>query len=669
MDATIEQLEKNTPKEMKEVKRWLLWHSEGKGKKPRKVPYYTNGRRRTGSLDSDLDMSFMASFSDAITALKAISGKYSGLGFALGSDGNKCWQGIDLDNVSSNPRLEKLAKSMPGYIEKSPSGNGYHAIGYGKEFSSLGSNKSGIEAYCGGRFFTFTGQKVGGDVSDLSGYVEKTLRPKHSLNINPNDDISIDDAWDGTNWPITDEQKQHLKLALKHIPADDYDSWIKMGFALASISESGREIWIEWSKGDKRYNEKQASEIWAGFKPTRTSYEAVFSEAQRKGWINPLSRKAETPSKNINSRGFRFSPASELLREPKPLRWLIKDTITPESVIFMVGMPSSGKSMMAIDWCCSIATGTDWCEKRVDKGAVVIIAGEGHHGIKKRLKAWSMDREIDLSEAPLVVSDTGADMIDPSFFGDVMAALDKVRIEHGDIALVVVDTLNRNFGAGDENSAKDIGSYLQHIDRIRSRFGSSVLTVHHSGHADGGRARGSSAMRAGTDIEYIVKKASSGDGIVSCEKMKDAPKPENIAFTIKPVVLDWQDADGEFETSAVFDVMGFNVLPGESTKKLEGHLKSVLSALVSMQILIGIRHPTSKKGWRDDFYAACDISNDAREKAFQRSVATLISLGCVDCIDDKYWTNAHKLAEQWPSDPLVKDIVELQALSNGQTDI
>ena len=369
MSAIVERLEKNTPKEMKEAKRWLLWRSEGdKGKKPRKVPYYANGNRRAGSLDSDLDISLMASFPDAIAALKTNPSKYSGLGFALGHDGDMCWQGIDLDNVSANPDLALLAKSMPGYIEKSPSGDGFHAIGLGKSFLTLGSNKSGIEAYCQGRFFTFTGQKVSGEVSDLSGYVENALRPKHSLNINPDNDISIDDAWDGTNWPITDEQKQHLKSPLQHIPADEYNSWIKMGLALASIPESGREIWIEWSKDDERYDEKQASEIWAGFKPTRTGYEAVFAEAQRKGWINPLSRKAETPLNNSKTRDFRFSPVSELLLKPKPLRWLIKSWLMPESIVFMIGAPSSGKSLLAIDWCCAVATGGDWCGNRVITG-------------------------------------------------------------------------------------------------------------------------------------------------------------------------------------------------------------------------------------------------------------------------------------------------------------
>ena len=64
---------------------------------------------------------------------------HAGLGFALGADGTgNHWQGIDLDGVDSNPALQLLADELPGYTETSPSGNGYHAIGYGKPFSGSG---------------------------------------------------------------------------------------------------------------------------------------------------------------------------------------------------------------------------------------------------------------------------------------------------------------------------------------------------------------------------------------------------------------------------------------------------------------------------------------------------------------------------------------------------
>src|SRR5947207_808831 len=113
---------------MRNSRRWLLWREEpgSAGKKSRKVPYYANGNLRSGELDSPGDMVNFATFEDARSQLQ--TGRYTGLGFALGPDGTgNCWQGIDLDDVPNRPELSYLADDLPGYTEASPSGNGAHA--------------------------------------------------------------------------------------------------------------------------------------------------------------------------------------------------------------------------------------------------------------------------------------------------------------------------------------------------------------------------------------------------------------------------------------------------------------------------------------------------------------------------------------------------------------
>ena len=149
------------PRVMRDARRWLLWREEPNPdptKKPRKVPYYIDGNRRSGSLDTSEDWGRLAGFEDAVIALQG--GRYTGLGFALGPDGTgQFWQGIDFDHLDQHPELVKLINFLPGYRERSPSGNGVHAIGFGRHFRALGSNASGIEAYASGRFFTVTGDR------------------------------------------------------------------------------------------------------------------------------------------------------------------------------------------------------------------------------------------------------------------------------------------------------------------------------------------------------------------------------------------------------------------------------------------------------------------------------------------------------------------------------
>lgn len=158
MTASFEAL----PKKMRDARRWLLWREEPNPdptKKPRKVPYYIDGNRRIGTLDTAEDLERLAGFEDAFMALQR--GGHTGLGFALGPDGTgQYWQGIDFDHLDQHPELVKLISAVPGYKERSPSGNGIHAVGYGKRFASLGSNASGIEAYASGRFFTVTGDAL-----------------------------------------------------------------------------------------------------------------------------------------------------------------------------------------------------------------------------------------------------------------------------------------------------------------------------------------------------------------------------------------------------------------------------------------------------------------------------------------------------------------------------
>lgn len=159
----IDKIRRQTPRWMREAQRWLLWRYKKDPrkpeKKPRKVPYYVTGAKRHGKLDTPEDLARLVTFEQAAKAYQR--GDWSGFGFALGPDGNACWQGVDFDHLSEHPELQALVESLPGYVERSPSGDGVHAIGYGQPFETLTQNGSGIEAYSKARYFTVTGDAWG----------------------------------------------------------------------------------------------------------------------------------------------------------------------------------------------------------------------------------------------------------------------------------------------------------------------------------------------------------------------------------------------------------------------------------------------------------------------------------------------------------------------------
>lgn len=280
------------PASMRAARRWLVWRSvpnPDPTKKPRKVPYYVSGKPRHGRLDDDADRAALATFDDASRALAG--GQYAGLGFALGPDGTGAhWQGVDLDDLAGRPELAVLADDgLPGYTESSPSGNGLHAVGYGRPFPALGSNGSGIEAYSGGRFFTVTGDDAGlGEPVDLYDYVTRTLAPRHAPNATPAPDNVAD--------YVDPRTLAELRSALAAMRADDRDLWVANGQRLKRLGERGRALWLEWSQTSDKFDPADAARVWDSFTADHTGYQAVFAAAQRAGWVNPMAGVSSSSS-------------------------------------------------------------------------------------------------------------------------------------------------------------------------------------------------------------------------------------------------------------------------------------------------------------------------------------------------------------------------------------
>lgn len=90
--------------------------------------------------------------------------------------------------------------------------------------------------------------------------------------------------------------------------------------------------------------------------------------------------------------------------------------------------------------------------------------------------------------------------------------------------LVILDTLARCFGPGDENSTQDMTRFVAACDEIRSRWRCAVLLIHHSGLSDKTRSRGSSALRAALDAEYRLERTDASL-LLTATKMKDAEPP------------------------------------------------------------------------------------------------------------------------------------------------
>jgi hypothetical protein len=305
------------------------------------------------------------------------------------------------------------------------------------------------------------------------------------------------------------------------------------------------------------------------------------------------------------------------------------------SVLF--GESGSMKSFVAIDLGLCLSTGRIWQGNVVRQhGPVFYIAGEGSHGVGRRIRAWAIERQVNLDNVPFYVSDRPAQFLDKESALDVVAGVDELRSVHGDPVLVIIDTLNRNFGPGDENSTADMTRFNSAIDEhVRTRYGCAVMIVHHSGLSNTVRARGAGALRAALDWEYRLKKNSDGTRTLECTKSKDHEPPPDITFKPGIITLDgWVDPDdNEVMTSLV--LRRTETAVQDYIKPLSGAKKIALDALIS----VGDEYVHIDK-WRDAAYSsgiASSSSQEAKQKAFRRAVTDLLSAGYVKTRDDYYW--------------------------------
>lgn len=256
------------------------------------------------------------------------------------------------------------------------------------------------------------------------------------------------------------------------------------------------------------------------------------------------------PATGTASREPLFRKAGSLLANLKPIDFIIDGYLERDAIASIFGPAGCGKTFIAIDMGCCVSTGTPWHGMKVKQGPVFAIIGEGINGYGRRLMAWSKHSEVSLAEAPLFVSRHAVSLSNPQAGIELAAEIDQMIRDTGEPpALIIVDTVARNFGDGDENSTHDMSRFVANIDMyLKHRYKSNILLVHHSGH-DGERARGSSALKAALDQEFKVS-GVVGRPKLECTKMKDAEMPLERTFKITSVTLG-TDPDGIDITGAV----------------------------------------------------------------------------------------------------------------------
>jgi AAA domain len=266
----------------------------------------------------------------------------------------------------------------------------------------------------------------------------------------------------------------------------------------------------------------------------KCSKEAGRTADQSRGEVVPLRRSTAVAGQKKGK--FRLLSLEELSQFPKP-EWQIEGILPRASFAELYGKDKSGKSFIALDWGLSIATGQPWLRHPTQLGSVVYVAAEGKTGIWSRIRAWLREHGIENNLAlPFHVVDRSVHMLNEGEVDELIAA---IRDVNPNPTLIVLDTLARNFGDGDENSTKDMNTFVGGCDRLREAFGDvTVLVVHHSGKAQKSGDRGSTVLRGAVDTRmeltrHETKERKKTDRLtLTCQAQKDAAEFEPIRLRL-----------------------------------------------------------------------------------------------------------------------------------------
>jgi hypothetical protein len=193
---------------------------------------------------------------------------------------------------------------------------------------------------------------------------------------------------------------------------------------------------------------------------------------------------------------------------PAP-EWGVEGIYPHGGFVLLFGPRGVGKTFLTLGWSFAHATGAGWETRAARKGPVVYILAEGSGGLGIRVRAQKDWLGIEgpagvhfITQAVPTLNDT-----------EVARLIATIKTLPETPAAIVWDTLSRTMAGGDENSGKDMAQYVANVDRVGAACGGPTrIVVHHSGHGNAERERGSSVLAAAADTVLARARLRKAEG-------------------------------------------------------------------------------------------------------------------------------------------------------------
>ncbi len=272
---------------------------------------------------------------------------------------------------------------------------------------------------------------------------------------------------------------------------------------------------------------------------------------------------------------FTFSKGNDLARNAKAPVYLIDGIIEQDAHGIIYGASMSFKSFVVLEMAHCIANGRDFMGHKVKKqGAVIYVCGEGAGGVGRRLKAQiitngEFENDFHLLNESI---DIGSD----SDMSELKLAIEQIKP-----VLVIFDTFASLVCGVNENDNGAVGAVLNLIrDTCRNEFGTSSITVHHTGKDTDKGSRGASAFKNNVDFEIELKRSNDFCTVMQCEKMKEGEHFKDIHMIRTVIDLGIFDDDMKESTSLVLKLT--DAAKADNKKALDSEERKVLEVLTKL---------------------------------------------------------------------------------------
>jgi putative DNA primase/helicase len=112
--------------------------------------------------------------------------------------------------------------------------------------------------------------------------------------------------------------------------------------------------------------------------------------------------------------GLEYSWAHELPADPAPEDQLVEGVIGRAAMSVLYGDSNSGKTFLAIDLACSIASAKRWMGRNTEHGMVVYLATESATSVRMRLQAYKRHHQTKCGYLAIVQSPSTSTTVPPT---------------------------------------------------------------------------------------------------------------------------------------------------------------------------------------------------------------------------------------------------------------